>query len=58
MTQTHRHAAAFLAGMISTGLLLTLLVGMLLLGGCGAQPAPTPTPTKTPTVAGAEATAP
>ena len=45
---TKRNARYFLGGMISTGLLLTLLTGALLLGGCGSEPVSTPTPTKTP----------
>ncbi|NOZ70430.1 MAG: cellulase family glycosylhydrolase [Chloroflexi bacterium] len=45
-----RNALYFLTGMISTGFVLSLLVGMLLLGGCqSSTPEATATPTKTPT---------
>ncbi|NOZ51309.1 MAG: cellulase family glycosylhydrolase [Chloroflexi bacterium] len=45
-----RQALYFLTGMISTGFVLSILVGAILLGGCQASPAsPTATPTKTPT---------
>ncbi len=45
---TTRNAKYFLTGMISTGLLLVLFVGTLMLGGCSSEAEPTPTPTKTP----------
>lgn len=45
-----RNALYFLTGMISTGFVLSLLVGILLLGGCqSSSPEATATPTKTPT---------
>lgn len=52
-----RKTLAFLTGMLSTGFVLSILVGAMLMGGCQASPEPTPTPTKTPTPVAAQATA-
>ncbi|MCO6450279.1 MAG: cellulase family glycosylhydrolase [Caldilineales bacterium] len=52
-----RKAKYFLTGMLSTSVLLALLVGASMLGGCQSTAEPTPTPTKTPMGEQAQATA-